>query len=593
MSTRFSLGDALGATLAVALAVPLGAQGFDNRWATFAASPGSLSAGLVSDSQHGVDFAWADLDADGWTDLVCVRKKPGTSSVKRTNLLLMNEAGVLVDRTSTYATASDVAGDRGFATPTNDKDVEIVDVDNDGWLDVVTAVTLGDGDPKWLSHPRVYRNLGVSEGQWLGLRYEEARIPTLFTPAGLPAVPRFSSVAAGDVTGDGYADLYFNDHDDGVTGYSQPPGTDADDHLLINAGSGYFVDETKTRMQPAMYKGNFGTGAELVDLNGDGLLDIVRNTTNGPNLVDASYHDPAAPGTFHIYHSFYSSLSPYALATGDLNNDGRLDVIAGDDSADRFVYNTGNDPLGRVLWGPAKKFAFVWGSESEFVGNIRVADLDADGWLDVFACDVDVDVPSSAGRAHIYHNPGGVPGSFDITPIEERESATSSPGYWIGAVGFDAPALKASHDAAIFDLDRDGDLDVVLATFDGTRVYLNQLDPITCQEDLGFGGPGSVALSVCGDDLTVPGAAAALTLAGAAPLAPAGLFVGGTHAPTAILGGTLVPVPWSVLVPMSTNEQGSVSVSLAASSVSTVLYVQALVLNGSSLEFSNALKVVL
>ena len=53
---------------------------------------------------------------------------------------------MLVDRTAAYATASDIAGDQGFMTPTNDRDVELVDVDGDGWLDVVTATTLTDND---------------------------------------------------------------------------------------------------------------------------------------------------------------------------------------------------------------------------------------------------------------------------------------------------------------------------------------------------------------------------------------------------------------------------------------------------------------
>ena len=36
-----------------------------------------------------------------------------------------------------YAAASDVPGDSGFLTPTNDRDVVIVDVDQDGLIDVV------------------------------------------------------------------------------------------------------------------------------------------------------------------------------------------------------------------------------------------------------------------------------------------------------------------------------------------------------------------------------------------------------------------------------------------------------------------------
>ena len=113
----------------------------------------------------------------------------------------MNEGGVLVDRTAQYAAQSDVSGDQGFLTPTNDRDVELVDVDDDGWLDVVTATTLTDNSSKHLSHPRIYINLGEIDGVWQGIRHEDARMPQMHATAG----PRFCSVASGDLDGDGDA----------------------------------------------------------------------------------------------------------------------------------------------------------------------------------------------------------------------------------------------------------------------------------------------------------------------------------------------------------------------------------------------------
>ena len=94
-------------------------------------------------------------------------------------------------------------------------------------IDVVTAVALADNQPKHMSHPRVYMNLQEIDGVWQGFRYEDDRIPLMHPEAG----PRFASVAAGDVTGDGAPDLHFSDYDDGG-----PQIFDFNDRLLINDG---------------------------------------------------------------------------------------------------------------------------------------------------------------------------------------------------------------------------------------------------------------------------------------------------------------------------------------------------------------------
>ena len=145
----------------------------------------------------------------------------------------LTTVGVLTDRTAEYASASDVAGDQGFLTPTNDRDVVLADVDGDGWLDIITAPTLTDNAAKHLSHPRVYMNLGEIDGVRQGFRYEDARIPQMHDTAG----PRFCGISAGDLTGDGRPELFFSDYDDGGAQIF-----DFNDRLLVNDGDGFFTD---------------------------------------------------------------------------------------------------------------------------------------------------------------------------------------------------------------------------------------------------------------------------------------------------------------------------------------------------------------
>jgi hypothetical protein len=147
----------------------------------------------------------------------------------------------------------------------------------DGWLDVNFSSSLSDGDPKVISHPRVYVNQGDDvAGAWLGLLHENGRIPQLFTVGGLAVAPRFAQFDAGDVTGDGAPDLYFVDYDTTETGISEPAAWDLNDHLLVNDGNGYFFDASIGSLTVAQLKSAFGLNAQIVDLNADGAKDLVK-----------------------------------------------------------------------------------------------------------------------------------------------------------------------------------------------------------------------------------------------------------------------------------------------------------------------------
>ena len=159
------------------------------QWIEFVdATASALNAeqNLVANDPQEKDYAWGDLDKDGDIDLVVVRKQPFTTSGKRPNVLLLNQDGVLTDRTADFASASETVGDNGFLTPTNDRDVVLVDVDLDGWLDIVTSPTLSDDDPKSIGHPRIYWNRGctgpcATTEDWQGFIYEDARMPQLLS----------------------------------------------------------------------------------------------------------------------------------------------------------------------------------------------------------------------------------------------------------------------------------------------------------------------------------------------------------------------------------------------------------------------------
>jgi hypothetical protein len=604
------------AVLVTATLAPAAAAQFDQQWLSYTKDnsllgPNPLSISNDTTSLAGdtsgfsltgieTDMAWADLDKDGWTDLVIVRKQPFTSAGKRTNMLLMNEDGFLADRTAMFASASDVPGDIGFRTATNDRDVFIADLDNDTWLDVVTATTLSDGDPKHLGHPRVYMNLGVDgAGNWLGIEHQDARIPQLVSfTTGNPTNPRFCSVAVGDVTGDGYADLWFGDYDSsGAGGVGQPFGADMNDRLLVNDGNGFFTDESQMRLTSDMLNSAFGMASIIADFNGDGLNDIAKDTAlNPPQDVRIIYNGTggASEGFFNVQDKFHT-FAPYHINTGDLNQDGRLDMVFSDDNNDRYRVNMGNDALGRVIWSSAHTYDFLVGADDGFGSNNLIVDLDGDGWGDALHTDIDVDIPGGQRRLHIYHNRGGTPGGDDIVMREERQNSSSSG--WIGVVGLTTSTLRDTHDVAVFDLDNDNDLDMVISREDGTDVY-TQDGGVTCQKSVGYGGPGFSALTVCGDDLTVPGSTADIELAGAPAGAPSLWALDTGSFPIAIAGGFLVPSTPVAVFGFVTDGQGQVSLPGAISGNGTggVLYLQAATFDASlpsQWSISNAVEIQL
>ncbi len=440
------------------------AQSLRAQWVTFqnqTATRLSAPSALVAADQQEKDYAWADFDQDGDTDLVIVRKSPFTSGGHFPNVLLMNENGVLTDRTTTLGAQSTVPGSQGMLDATNDRDVVAVDVNGDGWLDLVTCTTLTFGQPQYIRVPRVYVNLGDDVlGNWLGFVYDDPlRIDDMQPGASWNGEHRFCSVAAGDIDNDGDADLYFGD-------YQQGGGRsiDVNDRLLLNNGTGYFTDVSAARMSAVMLESSFAMKVAMHDMNLDGKLDILKDDAlNAPQGISISYNDSATgPGYFNTYQVAYGN-APYHFHIGDLNNDNLPDMIVSDDGQDRYILHQG--VVGGVAtFGPTISFTYTGGgSDDGFGGNNIIADLNNDGWKDVIIADVDVDISGCGRRCHIFRNLGNAP---NVTLQEEQIGGN--------IVGIPTSVLTGTFDVAVFDINGDGWRDMVIGTCSGTSVWMNQ-----------------------------------------------------------------------------------------------------------------------
>lgn len=468
----------LGAGVVVLMGAADSWAQFNVQWVTYANESARriyATPGLGLQDPEEKDYAWGDVDNDGDIDLVVVRKQPGTTAGKKPNVLFMNEDGALVDRTAQYASDTDVPGDLGFLTFTNDRDVQLADFNADGWLDIATGVTISDSDPKPISHPRIYINKGAIGGQWLGFRFEAARSPQLYVLFGngspdvsKPYPGRFCSLAVGDADDDGDIDIHLGDYD------GEPSGFDINDRLWINDGNGFFTDSYQQRMNSQMTVSGFSAAAAIADMNGDGINDVVTQEAGSCSIAYNLGPDPVPFDLFDTPHA----MATYFVSVGDLNNDNKLDMVMSEDGQDRYLLNQGNDALQRAVFSSANTFQFPTGAgygDDGFGSQSLVSDLDNDGWSDVLISDVDVDVPFCSSRLHVYHNLGGTPGGF-VSLREEAQQAGANSG-WKGAVGLLPSMMNGTHYVAAFDIDNDGDKDLVVGRCNSTEVYINALNP--------------------------------------------------------------------------------------------------------------------
>jgi hypothetical protein len=128
---------------------------------------------------------------------------------------------------------------------------------------------------------------------------------------------------------------------------------------------------------------------------------------------------------------------------------------------------------------------------------------------------------------------------------------------------------------------------IVEAAIDELQVFRVSCD--VCQPDLGFGGPGSATLSVCGEVLS-PGKTATLSVSGGPAGQPAWIGFSGQSSPISILGGTIVPWPVAGAVGLMLDGSGAASLAIPGGTPApTVLYLQGLILDaGGQFLITNA-----
>jgi len=304
--------------------------------------------------------------------------------------------------------------------------IAVADIDADGDLDICFANGQGYSSLGTLLKPRIY----INNGAGVFTDQTDTRV------AGITGC--FRSAEFGDVDGDGDVDLLL------AQDYSRQM------LLLINNGAGVFANETSFRI-PTL---NTSTSrATFGDVDGDGDLDIALcnsgtsrfGTTGQPRLY---LND--STGRF-------TDATVGRIPTGNISQ--QLDMlfldIDGDYDLDLFVGTRASAPSQSRLW--LNNGSGVFSTGGNFPNDTTAyaydaGDIDGDGDLDL--------IGTNAG-----------PSSQELLARNANGLGTA----WTNISSSISPNPSSDdNDTKFFDMDNDGDFDLVVAVLGATkRIYRN------------------------------------------------------------------------------------------------------------------------
>jgi hypothetical protein len=423
-----------------------------------------------------------DYDNDGWLDIYVVNGSTfdaldGKETPPHAALFHNNHDGTFTD----VAAKAGVTNDRwGFG-------VAIADYDNDGWPDIFVS-NWGKNRLYHNNHDGTFTDVadkaGVQLGNWsTGATWGDfdgdGRLD-LFVP-GYVHFDRTNLPTGGE---SGVSDTYCTFR--GVLVNCGPRGLKGEpDHLFRNNGDGTFSDVSE-KVGVADKPGYYGLSSLFVDINNDGKVDLLVGNDSTPNYLylnkgDGTMEDDSYSSGYAVNEAGRETAT-MGIAAGDFENNGMVDIFDTTFSDDyKPLYrNEGDANLTDISYqlGIAEISVPFLGWGDAFL------DYDNDGWKDLLMADghvyPQVDLhpwgTSWAQRPMLFHNKEGK--SFENMPAVEGSGLAD---------------VIAGRGMAVGDLFNDGKLDAVINVMDGHPVLLRNVSPDKNHwlELKLVGGPGS------------------------------------------------------------------------------------------------------
>lgn len=339
----------------------------------------------------------------------------------------------------------------------------VLDVNNDGVLDIQCGPSWYEG-PRWIKHPvREVERIG---GYHMGF-------------CDLPV----------DVDGDGWTDTINAAWHNKTLSWVRNPG---------NAG-GVFEEI------PIDKPGNMET-AILADINADGRPDVLPNVFQGEPGWYEFHRDPDFKyGVRWEKHPLPAEAAGPGIGVGDINRDGRLDVVACkgwceqpadkgaawiwhsefdlvDPSIPILVHDVDGDGDADLIWGIGHNYGTYWlEQETNAIGQrvwsrheidhdwsqahvVMLADLNGDGRQELIT-----------GKRYYAHN-GQDPGANEPRCLYWYDFDRAKRQWRRHAIHEGGPAGTGTS-SVVADIDRDGDLDLICPGKSGLYLFENLRKP--------------------------------------------------------------------------------------------------------------------